>query len=290
MSPVKNKSIDRPLINYPQDNFYWDSNDPTKRFDRLEMQLSSVEQFDDDKAIDLEEDPEALSRCELLLNICLGIAVKVLTKRQFRIFIKRFINQEKQKRIAKDLHVTQPYVCLVVRNCMKKIKRGIKNSMKVRLKVLKEDFVNMMDHYTDSVMNLSIVEDLKRKQKKEINKIRENIIYKVLLSEEDHIKNILTDTNNILRSLQDGMGSRCGKFKMLQRLSLLITEDLTQFGIYQTYKEAREASKQLRIKTKQEYRKKYKSDSKLPKHPETFYKGQGWGDWKKFLKLEEYDF
>ena len=50
-----------------------------------------------------------------------------------------------------------------------------------------------------------------------------------------------------------------------------------------TFKEAKEAVRKLEIKTKPEYKERYKEDPRLPSHPDRTYEGKGWNNWPDYL-------
>jgi len=58
---------------------------------------------------------------------------------------------------------------------------------------------------------------------------------------------------------------------------------------YSTYTEAQAAAQALGIKSKSDYKRRYREDPRLPAKPETTYAGTGWIDWYDFLGNERPD-
>ena len=59
---------------------------------------------------------------------------------------------------------------------------------------------------------------------------------------------------------------------------------------YTKYTDAKKAVRKLQIKSRREYNRRYKEDSRLPSNPEDIYVGIGWIDYNHFLGIEKHNF
>ena len=269
-----------------QNNFYWDPDHPESWFSKLELRLSSIEFFDEDFALPLDECPEHDHYYAAMVNLILFVAAKTLTSAQYKIFVERFLSQEKQNDIAKSVKRSQPYISLVIVNCMKKIKKGIRDYTDNKYITMQDDFTKMISDYLDSSIKVIELDGLPNRVDKETSKLKATIISRLLISKQQYIKHIQEDLREITDSLKEDFNAKSRRFKFLHQLDAIISLDLEQQTCYPTYTEARDAAKLLSIKYKKDYNRRRKLDPRLPLKPEIHYAGRGWKNWRTFLRFD----
>lgn len=91
---------------------------------QIEILLNEQHQYEEL----LEERESRGDKKERMVKELFVAATKVLTDVQFQVFTSYYVLGMSEVQIAESLGVTQPYISIVVKACIKKIKRQIKST------------------------------------------------------------------------------------------------------------------------------------------------------------------
>jgi len=156
-------------------SFYWDIDNPERRYERFETPIDSEHPLNEEDIIDFQTSTGFRSDLRILFKVAIYTASKILTQIQFDIFSMYYINHLKQREVGKVLEVSQPYVSAVARCCASKIAQNVD---KVIYQKLKKVGIG-----TSSAFETYVLKCIERNKMNAVSaKIRTNVIKKILIN------------------------------------------------------------------------------------------------------------